>query len=139
MFTAIECIKGTFSLKVKEDAKPYMVPLGIDGTAVSCNSSNIVLKPNGTVQLCLDPARLRQALIWPIHMRLASNHRLPKLTNSCYITIIDVSSSYHNLNLIKNPLFSYLTTFACQFSSYRFTRLPFETAPAGDMVPDKNQ
>ena len=27
MFTGIGCFKGTFSIQVKDDAKPYLVPL----------------------------------------------------------------------------------------------------------------
>ena len=38
---------------------------------------------------------------------------------------------YHNLKLDEGS--SYLTEFVCQFGRYRYKRLPFEAAPAGDM------
>ena len=46
-----------------------------------------------------------------------------------------MSSGYHNLNLYEKS--SYLTTFACQFGRYRYKRLPFGAAPAGDMFQRK--
>ena len=63
------------------------------------------------------------------------NDRLPKLTNTEYMPIIDASSVYHNLKLNKKSL--YLTMFACQFIRYRFTRLPFGVAPAGVVFQPK--
>ena len=57
----------------------------------------------------------------------------PQLTNTCPMIIADTSSGYHNLKLDEK---SYLTTYACQFGRYRFTRLPFEVAPA-DMFQQK--
>ena len=81
---------GCFSLQIKSDSKPYKVspkhavyalqkpykeeldrlqqqdiitPLGIDEMAEWCNSFVLVPKPNGKVRLCLNPARMNQALI----------------------------------------------------------------------------
>ena len=63
------------------------------------------------------------------------NYILPKLTTVCYLTIIDASSGYHNLKLDRKS--TYFATFACQFSRYRLTRLPFGVAPACDMFQEK--
>ena len=46
------------------------------------------------------------------------NDILPKLTNVRYLSLIDVSSGYHNLKLDDESL--YLTTFACQFGRYKY-------------------
>ena len=78
VFNGIECFKGTFSLQLKPDSKPYQVPprhiayalwklfkeelqqvqeldiimlLGVDETAEWCNSFVLVPKANGKVQL----------------------------------------------------------------------------------------
>ena len=86
--------KGTFPLKVKDSAKPYQAPprhmacaqhapfrkelerlwekeilepQGVDGWAKWYSSCVVVPKPNWTVCLCLDSARLNQAMIRPIH------------------------------------------------------------------------
>ena len=87
--------------------------LGIDEISEWCNSFEVVPKANGKVQLCLDPARLSQALIRPIQRGSTLNDILPKLTGVKYMLIIDARSRYHNLKLDKKS--SYLTTFACQF------------------------
>ena len=51
------------------------------------------------------------------------------------MTIIDASSSYHNLIVINKS--SYLKTFACQFGRYKLTTLPCGVSPAGDMFQRK--
>ena len=94
VFNSIGCFKGTFSLLLQPDSKPYQAPLrhiayalqkplkeelqwlqeldiimllGVDETAEWCNSFVLVPKANGKVWLCLDPACLNQALVRPIH------------------------------------------------------------------------
>ena len=76
--------------------------------------------PSGKVQLCLDLARLSEALIKPIHRDPTVNDIFQKLTHTHYVTIIDTSSGYHNLKVDK-----YLITLAYQFGRYGYTRLPF--------------
>ena len=51
------------------------------------------------------------------------------------MSIIDVSSGYHNLKLDK--LSSYLTTFSCPFGRYQYKCLPFGAAPVGNMFQHK--
>ena len=51
------------------------------------------------------------------------------------MSIIDVSSGYHNLKLDKQS--SYLTTFSGPFGRYRYKCLPFRAVPAGDMFQCK--
>ena len=100
-----------------------------------CNSFVVAPKANGKVWLCLDPARLNQALIRPIHRGPTLNDILPKLTGVKSMSIIDASSGYHNLKLDKKS--SYLTSFACQFGRYRYKCLQFGVVPAGDMFQCK--
>ena len=81
VFNGIGCFKGTFSLQLKPDSKPYqapprhvayalqklfkeeldqlqkmdiITPLGVNETAEWCNSFVLVPKANGKVRLCLD-------------------------------------------------------------------------------------
>ena len=162
VFNGIGCFKGTFSLQLKPDSKPYQAPprhvayvlqklfkeeleqlqimdiitlLGVDETVEWCNSFVLVPKANGKVRLCLDPVRLIQALIRPIHRCPMLNDILPKLNNVQYTSIIDVNSGYHNLKL--NNKSSYITMFACPFGWYRYKCLPFGAAPVGDMFKHK--
>ena len=99
VFNGIVCFEGISSLQLKPDSKLYQVPprcvtyalqkpfneelellqkmdiittLGVGEMAEWCNSFVLVPKVNGKVRLCLDPARLNQALIRPIHRVLHS-------------------------------------------------------------------
>ena len=162
VFNVIVCFDSTFSLQLKLDSKPCQVPprhvaytlhkpfeeelkrlqkqdiiapLGIDETSEWCNSFVLVLKENGKVKLCLDTAQLNQALIRLIHRGSSINNILPKLNNAKYLSLIDVSSGYHNLKLDDKS--SDFTMFTCQFWRYRYKQLPFGAAPAGDMFQRK--
>ena len=95
-----------------------ITPLGIDESTEWCNSFVLVPKANGKVRLCLDPVRLNQVLIRPIHRGPTLNDILPKLNNVKYMSIIDASLGYHNLQLDTKS--SYLTTFACPFGRYQY-------------------
>ena len=112
VFNGIWCFKGTFSLQLKPDSKPYQAPprfvayasqkpfkeeleclqrmdiitsLGVDELVEWCNSFVLVPKGNGKVRLCLDPARLNQVLIRPIHRGPTLNDILPKLNGVKYM------------------------------------------------------
>ena len=140
VFTWIGCFDGTFSLQVKPDSKPYqaplrhvayalqkpfkeesqllqqqeiVTPLDVDGTAEWCISFVLVLKPNEKVRLCPDPVRINQALIRPVHRGSTLNGIFQKLNNAKYLSLIDVSSGYHNLKLCEKSL--YHTISAYQF------------------------
>ena len=90
-----------------------MTPLGIDKAAEWCNNFMLGPNPNGKVKLCLDPARLNQALIRSVHRESTHYDILPKLNNTKYLSLIDVMSCYHNLKIDERS--SYVTTFTCQF------------------------
>ena len=108
MFNGIQCFRGTFSLQLKPDSKPYqapprhvayalqkpfkeeleclqkmdiITPLGVDEMVVWCNSFVLVPKANSKVRPCLDPVWLNQALIRLIHQGLTLNDILPMLNN----------------------------------------------------------
>ena len=87
------------------------------------------------VRLCLDPARLNEALIRLVHRGATLNDILQKLNNVKYLSLIDVSSVYQNLKLDERS--SYLTTSAFQFSRYRYKKLPFGVGSGGDMFQRK--
>ena len=90
-----------------------ITPLGVSETSEWCNSFVLVPKANGKVRLCLDSAQLNLALIGMVHKGPTLNDILPKLNNVQYLSPIDASSRYHNLQLDEKS--SYLTTFTCQF------------------------
>ena len=112
-----------------------ITPLGVNKIVEWCNSFVLVPKANGKVTLCLDLERLNQVLIRPIHRGPTLNDILPKLNSVQYMSVIDVSSGYHNLKLDEKS--SYLTTFACPFGQYQYKCLPFREVPVGDMSQHK--
>ena len=97
-----------------------------------CDSSRL----KHTIHLFLDPSRLNQALIRPVQSGLVINDIFPKNTNVHHLTLIDTSLEYHNLKLGNKS--SCLTTFACQFGRYRYTRQPIAVAQAGN-IPQQNR
>ena len=106
-----------------------------DETSEWCNSFVLVPKANGKVRLYLDLVNINQVLIRPIHRGPTLNDILPKLNNAKYLSLIDVSSEYHNLKLDEKS--SYFMMFVCQFGRYRYKHVPFRAAPAGDMFQRK--
>ena len=70
-----------------------------------------------------------------MHRGPTLNDTLPKPNNVQYLSLIDVSSGYHNLKLdVKS---SYMTTFVSKCGRYRYKRLLFGASPAGDMFQRK--
>ena len=90
-------------------------PLGMYQLTEWCNSFVLVPKANSKVRLCLDLLRLNKALIRTIHRGPTLNGILPKLNNLKYMSIIDVSLGYHNIQLDTK-----LTTFTCPFGRYQY-------------------
>ena len=108
--------KAHFHCRLKNDVKPYLVPsrnityalqipfrkeeerlweqqilglLGVDGTVELYNS--YVTVPKSSVCLYLDPMRLKQALTRPVQRGSTINDTLTKLTNECFMILINVS------------------------------------------------
>ena len=162
VFDGTGCFEGTFSLQLKPHSKPYQVPPrcvayalqkpfkeeleclqkvdiitppGLDEMVEWCNSFVLVPKADSKVRLCLDPAQLNQALIRPIHRGPILNDILHRLNNVKYMSFVNVSLGYHNLQLDTQS--SYLTMFTCPFGRYRYKHLLFGTVPAGNMFQCK--
>ena len=77
------------------------MPLGVVEMSEWCKSLMLVPKHNGKLKLCLNPGRLDQTLIRPVHRGPTASDIFPELKHVHYLTLIDVSSGYHNLNLEK--------------------------------------
>ena len=78
-----------------------IAPLGIDETVKWCKRFVLVPKANRKVRLCLNPARLNQALIRPVQRGSTLNDILLKLNNAQYLSLIYRTSGYHNPKLMK--------------------------------------
>ena len=95
-----------------------VTPIGFELMVEWYKSFVLVPKANGKVRLCLDPVRLNQALIRPVHRGPILNNILPELNHVKYMSIIDASSGNHYLKLDEKS--SYLTIFLCPFGRYRY-------------------
>ena len=104
-----------------------ITPLGVGEVSEWCHSFVVVLKANGKVRLCLDPAQLNQMLIRSVHRGPMLNNILPKLNKVQYLALIDASSGYHNLWL--DEMSSYLMTFMCQFGRNRYKWVTIWSSP----------
>ena len=123
VFTRSRCFDVTLSLQVKSDSKPCQMPLrfiayalqrpfkeewewlqqqdiiillGMDETAEWCNSFVLVPKLNGIVRLYLDPVRLNQALLRPVHREPTLNDISPNWIMQniffCYMWVLDITT-----------------------------------------------
>ena len=124
VFTGIGYFQGKFLLLVREGSHLYqvlarrvtyalqeplkedlewlqkqqiIVPLDVFETSEWCNSFILVPKANGKVWLCLHPASLNKVLKRILHRVPTLNDILPMLAGINYLTLIDASSGYHNL------------------------------------------
>ena len=77
------------------------------------------------------PSETESSLNLSLHGGPTANDIIPKLTHVKHFMLIDAHSVYDNLKLDEKS--SYLIKFASQFGGYRYVRLPFRAAPAGDM------
>ena len=91
--------------------------IGMDEKLECCNSFVLKPKPNGKVKLCIGPARLKQALIRPVHRGPTLNNIFQRLNNVKCLSLIDASFDYHNLKLDERS--SYPTIFTCQVGRYK--------------------
>ena len=90
----------------------------------------VAVKHTETICLCLNPARVNQALIEQVH-------KMSTLSDiqTCNMTITDASSGYHDLK--RDKISSYETIFVCHFGRYSLTRLSFGVTPASDIFQKK--
>ena len=74
------CYKKTFKEELEcIQEHLIIILLGVNEIVEHCNHFVLVPKPNGNVKLCLDPVRLNQVPIRPIHRCLTVNDIFPRL------------------------------------------------------------
>jgi len=82
-----------------------------------------VLKPNGSLWICLDPTELNTNIKREHFSLPTSTEIFAKLSMSRVFITLDAKSGFLQLELDQES--SYLTTFATPFGRYRFLRLPY--------------
>ena len=85
------------------------MPLRVVDTSEQCNSFVLVAKSNEKMTLCIDLAKLSQALMRLVHRGPPVNDILPRHVHVNFLALIHPSLWYHNLKLDEKS--SYLINF----------------------------
>ena len=81
-----------------------------------------VMKPNGSLRLCLDPKDLNKVIERNQWYSRTIDDILPELARSKYKTLKDATSGYWNV--VLDLASSLLTTFNTPWGKFRWLRLP---------------
>ena len=85
----------------------------------------------------MDPERLNEVLIRPIHRGPMLNDILPRLVGMEYLKLIDVSSGYHNLKLQVKIITSNKIFMSVWLVSTHTTTV--WSSPSGIQIPVENR
>ena len=99
------------------------------------NSIVPVMKPNGSLRLCLDPKDLNKAIERNQWYSRTIDDILPELAKSKFKTLKDATSGYWHIVLDLDS--SLLTTFNTPWGKFRWLRLPFGLKIASDVFQER--
>ena len=99
------------------------------------NSIVPVMKPNGSLRLCLDPKDLNKAIKRNQWYSRTIDDILPQLAKSKYKTLKDATSGYWHI--ILDLASSLLTTFNTPWGKCRWLRLPFGLKIISDIFQER--
>ena len=91
------------------------------------NSLVTVIKPNGSVRLCLDPSYLNSAIKRPLTIA----EIVSRMPNAKYFSKLDATSGFLQIQCDEES--SKLCTFNSPIGRYRFLRMPFGLNCASEM------
>ena len=91
----------------------------------------VVVKPNNTLRLCIDPKPLNKALKRQHYPTMTIDDVLPQLSKAKVWSTVDCKSGFHHLRLDTES--SALTTFATPYGRFRWKRLCFGISPAPEI------
>ena len=98
------------------------------------NSIVPVMKPNGSIRLCLDPKDLNKAIERNQWYSRTIDDILPELAKSKFKTLKDATSGYWHVVLDLDS--SLLTMFNTPWGKFRWLRLPFGLKIASDVFQE---
>ena len=99
------------------------------------NSIVPVMKPNGSLRLCLDPKDLNKAIKRNQWYSRTIDDILPELARSKFKTLKDATSGYWHVVLDLDS--SLLTKFNTPWGKFRWLRLPFGLKIASDVFQER--
>ena len=103
----------------------------IDRPTEFVNPIVIVLKPDQTIRLCLDPKSLNKALVRERYELPTFEELTYKLKDSKYFSVLDANKGFWQIKLDSKS--SDLTTFLTPFGRFKFLRLPFGLSVAPEI------
>ena len=98
------------------------------------NSIVPVMKPNGSLRLCLDPKDLNKAIERNQWYSRTIDDILPELAKSKFKTLKDATSGYWHV--VLDLASSLLTTFNTPWGKFRWLRLPFGLKITSDVFQE---
>ena len=99
------------------------------------NSIILVMKPNGSLRLCLDPKDLNKAIQRNQWYSRTIDDILPKLAKSKYKTLNNATLGYWHV--VIDLASSLLTTFNMPWGKFRWLRLPFGLNISSDFFQER--
>ena len=92
------------------------------------NSMVTIIKPNGTLHICINPRDLNKAIKWEHHPMQTIEKVFTRMLNA---TSLDASSGFWQIKLDQES--AKLCTFNIPFGRYMFKRLPFRLSSLQDV------
>ena len=89
-----------------------------------------VLKPDGSLRICLDPQQLNAVTIRDRYVLPTISDIYARLSGSIIYTTLDAQSGFHQIPIDEQS--SKLTTFMTPFGRFRYLRLPFGLTSASE-------
>ena len=154
LFTGLGCMKGEYSLTVKDDAQPFSVaaprrvPLPLLSEVKQeldkmvqnevikpiteptewCAPMVVIPKPSGKVRICGDFVELNKSIIRERFELPTVDATLAKLSGAQVFTKLDANSGFYQIKL--NQESAKMTTFITPFGRYCYHRLPMGISSA---------
>ena len=90
-----------------------------------------IIKPNGSLHICIDPRHLNEAIQWEHYPMQTIKEVTTRMPGATYFSVLDASSGYWQINLDQES--AKLCTFNSPFGRYMFKHLPFGLSSAQDI------
>ena len=95
------------------------------------NSMVTIVKPNGSLRICIDPRDLNKAIKCEPYPMSTIEEIVTRMPNAKVFSVLDASSGFWQVKL--DPSSAKLCTFNTPFGRYMFKRLPFGLSSSQDI------
>ena len=94
------------------------------------NSMVTIIKPNGSLRICIDPRHLNEAIQLEHYPMQTVEEITTRMPDATYFSVLDASLGYWQISLDQES--AKLCTFNSPFGRYMFKRLPFGLSSTQD-------